>query len=364
MKKYEFNSILFVGPDFRNHRGGIGATLFIYNSNISKFQQSVSFRPLNNFFKVFVFILGLINFLKYLLLNLSIKIIHIHGSHGASVYRKYIYFFIGKYIFKKKIIYHIHSGTFDFHYVNGSYFYRKMCESLIRKSDSVFVLSQVWKKIIISLFSPQNIAIINNVIENNNYLKDYSKRKEKIHILFLGRIGPNKGIYDLLQTIYLNKSKFKEYIQLYVGGDGEIEYLKNQINLLELSGCVEYIGWVADSKKNHFLEISDILILPSYNEGLPISILEAMSYGMPIIASNVGGIPEVVTNMWNGRIVTPGNIDQIYDAIEFYIKNPDKIANHGKNSLSKIQEFYPESVFPKLENIYKSILDPQSNDKH
>ena len=96
-------------------------------------------------------------------------------------------------------------------------------------------------------------------------------------------------------------------------------------------------------------------ILPSFNEGLPISILEAMSYGHPVISTPVGGIPEVVDG--NGILVTPGNADEIWAAMSRYIDNPSAIGQEGNISLINVRPYLPDSVMEQLRQIYLDILE-------
>ena len=132
-------------------------------------------------------------------------------------------------------------------------------------------------------------------------------------LLFLGLLGKNKGIYDLLECIRDHKVEFQGKLKLYIGGNGEIEHVKQLIKEYGIADIVIFEGWVSGDKKIELLNKSDAYILPSYKEGLPISILEAMSYGMPIISTPVGGIPEIVSNGENGYLVEPGNKEDIYN---------------------------------------------------
>ena len=137
----------------------------------------------------------------------------------------------------------------------------------------------------------------------------------------------------------------------YIGGNGETEKLVELINSYSLENIVEFIGWVSKDKKTEYFNKSDGYILPSYNEGLPISILEAMSYELPIISTNVGGIPEIVDSN-NGALIEPGNKKQLKEAIFFAINNPLEFRNRGKESAKRVSKHLPENVKNVLVNIY------------
>ena len=359
MSFYKFPKILFIGPDYRNHRGGIGATLSIYSKYINSFNLIVSYRPGNNLMKIKIAFRGFLFLIKVLLFD-KIQIVHIHGSHGASVYRKFLFFITSKYIFNKKVIYHIHSSSFDVYYNNGSMLYRYLCKKIIKSADMVIVLSNSWEAYLLSDFKTRKVSILNNVIEPTRNQKIYNYESKHLKILFLGRVGQRKGIFDILNVLSEFRDQLSGQIELFIGGDGDIDLLKKRIVEHKLSTFVHFVGWISDDKKEQYLAMADVLILPSYNEGLPISILEGMNYGLPIIASNVGGIPEVVYHMQNGYLIEKGDLNALYSAIRFYIDNREFLEIHGRESRKKIKEYYPEYVFPKLEMIYNNVLTQQS----
>src|SRR5690606_121092 len=136
---------------------------------------------------------------------------------------------------------------------------------------------------------------------------------------------------------------------------GEVESLRNYIENENLSDIVEYVGWVDGQKKNDLLLQCNVLILPSYNEGLPISILEAMSYGKAIIATTVGGIPEIVSDNENGFLFTPGDKETLAFLIKKFTTDPELIKRLGDVSLKKVQPYLIDNVIKQLEVIYKSI---------
>lgn len=354
------NHILTIGPDYKNHRGGIGAILETYSSFFNPFHFISSFQPFNsNNRKVFFFLKQIRIFIKYLRRNKQIQIVHIHSSKNGSFYRKFIVFLIAKIKYKKKIIYHIHSGQFDLFYKNSNWLIRRLIKYIVQKSDVLICLSNYWKTFFKTNFHIKNIAIINNVVISPKLIGKKNNLTNTIkNVLFLGRIGDNKGIFDVIQAIIKNKNIYNNKIKLHIGGDGDIKKLKKVIEENKLQNIVEYVGWVSDTEKDRLLLKSDIYILPSYAEGLPISILEAMNYGIPIISTNVGGIPEIVKHQYNGILFQPGDIDAIENALQFFINQPQKIEEYGRNSLELIQPYLPNTVIEQLVQCYQSILTP------
>ena len=352
------DQVLFVGPDFKNHRGGIGAVLESYNSFLDPFNFIPSYQPFkNNKSKIGYFFKQVKLFNKILKGNAAIKIVHIHGSHRASFYRKLVLFLLAKVKYKKKVIYHVHSSSFDIFYKNSNPIQKWLIKKMVSSVDLVVCLSPSWKKFFETNFNCNKIQIINNVVlppMNWNGIEE--RGTGPIRLLFLGRIGQRKGVYDLVDVFERNKDKYLGKVKLFLGGDGEIELLQNLIKQKGLGDLIEYVGWVTAEKKADLLSSSDVYILPSYNEGLPISILEAMSFGLPVIATNIGGIPEVVKDGYNGFVIEPGDHLAIEAAIQYFIFNNKAILAFGMNSLEMIAPYYPDNVSDQLLDCYQSLL--------
>jgi glycosyltransferase involved in cell wall biosynthesis len=349
------SKILSIGPDYHNHRGGVGAVIAVYSQYYEIFNFIATYKVGSIFYKSIIFFLSTFKLAYVLFFNRHIKIIHIHGASYGSFYRKFIVFFISKYIFGKKVIYHIHGGGFPVFYGKSDSLSRRFIRTFIAKADLVICLSQSWNNYFKSNFKTKKLVVLSNVIDYPDKTVDDAK-KTITTFLFFGLVCKEKGIFDLVEVIGKNKDKYRNLIKLKIGGNGEIQYLKELINKHQIEDIVEYIGWVVSEEKKKVLKGADVFILPSYNEGVPISILEAMSYGKPIIASNVGGIPEIVIMNKNGLLIDPGKPDQIEQAINTLLENPELVKEFGENSEKMVQKHLPHSVIKELEDNYKSIL--------
>lgn len=181
------------------------------------------------------------------------------------------------------------------------------------------------------------------------------RNTSKLKLLYLGIIGQRKGVYDLLNVLSQDAEYYRHHLQLHIGGNCEEEKIKSYIVNNGIGDFVTFEGFVKGERKIDDLNWADIFILPSYNEGLPIAVLEAMSYGMPIISTNVGGIPEVVKTGINGILIEPGDLNAIKNSIDYYIKNRSQILVHGEGSLILVKPFLPEVVFESLNEIYQNL---------
>ena len=344
----EAKNILTIGIDYRVVRGGVAAVENVYSTFYQPFNHVTTTVTNGQVKKLLVLCKAILQFLYWMLFHPEIKIVHVQGSVGASFWRKAIFIYIAKF-FHKKVVWHMHAGRFAVFYQQHRYAVRKV----VNKSDVIIALSEYWKEYFKNEFPTKRVEIIKNVISAPRVHK---QQTGYFTLLFLGLLGKNKGIYDLLECIRDHKVEFQGKLKLYIGGNGEIEHVKQLIKEYGIADIVIFEGWVSGDKKIELLNKSDAYILPSYKEGLPISILEAMSYGMPIISTPVGGIPEIVSNGENGYLVEPGNKEDIYKAIMSLLNDADLRNRMGRISLSRVGEHLPEYVEKQLETLYDSLL--------
>ena len=296
----------------------------------------------------------MLELLVRLIVDSDIKIVHIHGASYGSFYRKYLLFVLVQRLFRKKIIYHVHGGGFRDFYLCASRFIQNRIRYVIQSADVVICLSEKWKQFFSSTFKANRVEIVNNmVIPPENFTK--IKSENKFQLLFLGLIGSNKGIFDLLKVIAKNRKDFEDKIILKVAGNGRTNLLLECIKKWKIEKMVHFEGWADEAKKVELFRSSDAYILPSYKEGLPLSILEAMSYGLPIISTQVGGIPDLIHEYKNGLLIEPGNQKQIKKSILKLKNNKKLLKTFSQRSTKGVVDFYPENVLKTLFSIYHEL---------
>ncbi|GAA0872762.1 hypothetical protein GCM10009117_19090 [Gangjinia marincola] len=354
MVKQDFDKVVFIGPNYHRRRGGIASVLKTYATFIGKdFNFFSSALVQNKHINFLLLPFRLFHFLIYLICYYRrIAIIHIHGASYGSFYRKYMFFLIVK-LLRKKVVYHIHGGKYPIFYQNSGFLVKNAVSHMINSCHGLIVLSQEWKEYFEKEFSNQNIYILNNpIIRGTPRPKNFDQKK---NLLFLGTINQDKGIFDLIRAIALLENEIKEDIQLIIGGRGEEKKLLQEIEELGVSKIVSFKGWINHMQKSDLYQKSHIMILPSYHEGLPISLLEAMNYELPLIATQIGGIPQILKPSFNGIFIRPGDVHAIKEAILSYVKTPKKIIDHGHNSKQLVEPYYVENVLNKLNKIYSKI---------
>lgn len=348
MKKFE---ILIIGP---KAQGGISSVLDFYkevgvidNSNISFL---ASYKSGNIFIMFFILACFLIKYFWILLTNKNLKLVHIHSASKGSFYRKYFVFKLAK-LFRKKVIYHIHCPVFGEIYDESPNFIKRRIEEVLDNSDLIIVLSQYGKTEVSRICNNKNIKILYNPCIIKNFTKIAT---EKINVLFMGRIGKRKGIYDIIESAKLITNPD---IKINLYGDGELKKFENLIKENNLEDKVSLYGWISDDKKDEAYRSADIYVLPSYEEALPMSVLEAMSYELPVISTPVGGTPEAIEDNVNGFLIQPGDYNALAQKINLLSEDKELREKMGQESLRIAKEKFDINVIIKqLREIYDELL--------
>jgi len=346
--------VLHIGPSFSGKRGGgMEAVLKIYSANLSPFRFLPSYTYGNILYKAWFTFIFFIRFIKTLIVDREIRAIHVHAASDSSFVRKSIAVIIAK-VFRKRIILHMHGGEFSSFYKKAGII-KPYLRFIIRRSDILICLSKQWIEYYSGFLPASKLRILNNPVVTIEHSL-VNKKTGKVCFLFLGLIVERKGIYDLLKAISLLDKDVRDKMHLEIGGDGEREKLQQMISDLNISESVTFRGWVDGVLKEELFSKANVYILPSHFEGLPVSILEAMSQGMPVIATSVGGIPEIVIDGKNGYLVNVGDIEAIRESMTKLIVQPMLLESMGKESEILVRPYQDKAVFPALQEIYSTVL--------
>jgi glycosyltransferase involved in cell wall biosynthesis len=171
-------------------------------------------------------------------------------------------------------------------------------------------------------------------------------------ILMLGRLGRRKGTHDLLRAFSI-VAKRDVSSRLVCAGDGDIEGAEALARDLGIEPRVEFPGWISAEQAREQLQRATIFVLPSYAEGLPMAILEAMSYGLPVITTPVGGVPAVVSHGQTGLLVNAGAVESLASAISDLLSDASARARLGRAARAIVsREYSLEAVLRRLRRIY------------
>ena len=286
----------------------------------------------------------------FMLLFKSINIVHIHGGMRNSFIRKSYFLVIGK-LFRRNIIYHMHSAMIRENIDQCGLYKRRMITHFFNKYDAIIAISEYWKKII-QIYTKKDICVIYNPIKLRTTTLSKTT-SSPMRILTLGELGKRKGTENIIKVAASLKD---EDIIFIIGGNGNIEYFKSLATEYNVADKVFFKGWVSGANKDDLLCNADIYFLPSYFEGLPMSILEAMSYGLPVISTNVGGIPELIIHEFNGMVHRPDDFDGFKKSILELKNSPALMRQMEKNNLQIIRQFDIDEISEKLDDLYGKFV--------
>lgn len=358
----EFNNpinVLMVGSDL-SVKGGMTSVVKSFlkydYSMINIKYIATHIENVSVFCKILFFIKALFLVICNLIFN-NISIVHIHLSERGSFFRKFTIFIFSK-IFRKRVIIHMHGADFKEFYNNNNKFLKSKIRYMLLKADKVIVLGDSWNKFVKNIDHSINTCILRNSVDYPSEVVKYDGIN--INILFLAVLIKRKGIFDLISAAYRikNDKELKKYnIKFIVAGSGDDEEeVKELIKRKGLNNYFVLKGWVSGLKKIDIIKSCQLMVLPSYNEGLPVSLLEAMSYGMPVISTRVGSIEDLVINEVNGILIEPGDVECLYDSIKSLIIDKNKWEKFSSNSKEEISKNYnSKSYFNEMEQMYLKL---------
>jgi glycosyltransferase involved in cell wall biosynthesis len=303
--------------------------------------------------KIRILLRALATFFSLLIMG-RIGLMHVHMSSRASFWRKCL-FVLPAFALRVPTIIHLHGSEF-------AVFYEKECNSLSKRfvrfvfnsASRIVVLSSAWQEWVSGMCTNPKVEAVYNPVLVPEQPSPWSARSNG-EVLFLGRLGKRKGSYDLVDAaaqLHASNDQFR----LLMGGDGDVKEISARATSLGMGDNVKLLGWVRGLDKEQYLSSARIYVLPSYHEGLPMSVLEAMAAGLPVISTPIGGIPEAVSDGVEGFLVPPGDIEMLADRLERLLNDDELAKRMGAAARDKVvTTFSADAVLPRVEQIYNEL---------
>ncbi|MDO4340588.1 MAG: glycosyltransferase [Eubacteriales bacterium] len=354
--KEEKIKVLMCGSDVANTKGGIVSVINNYLDRSVWEDVDIRYvathRDGSGIQKLKLYRKGLKEIKKILEAG-EADIVHLHMSERGSIYRKTkIAALCNKY--GVPVIIHHHGANFFESVYSMKARDRDRLQEVLETVSMNLVLNKDFMRNLRRIAPGANISVLHNGVK----VSPVTPVEEKIYITTMGRLGQRKGTYDLINAIEALDGELKEEIQFCLCGDGETEKAEDLIRQKGLQKRIAHVGWVSGEEKQRLLQKTLVHILPSYNEGLPMSILETMGMGIPNIATNINGIPEIIRSGENGILIEPGEQRQLEDAICEMINNPEVYSSYSRKALQTIQEEFTVDIhIKKLAKLYKRIAE-------
>jgi glycosyltransferase involved in cell wall biosynthesis len=308
----------------------------------------VTHRGRSKFEDIFLFVWSFVKLFFYLSI-FKVKIVHVHMSFNGSFWRKYFFYKLSN-RFSVPFVLHLHGSEFK-DYVNKSSKHRlAKIKELFRRSSAVMVLSPGWKNYVDGQFGCDATVIENYVDVTSENLSRHADRKD---IVFVGAFIKRKGILELIETFASSKLD----CNLHLCGDGPLMATARQlVKDLNIEDQVVFHGWVGFDQKISVFKGCRLFVLPSYNEGLPLTIIEALACSCVVVSTNVGAIPEVISHGINGFIFDAGDFKQLSILLSSTYSDTamlDQVSSSGLYEYNK--RFRSEVVIPQIKAVYMRL---------
>jgi len=291
------------------------------------------------------------------------QIVHIATAFGWSFIKHSFCVLIAK-AAGCRVLLHPHC-SFAVMYSNHSSIWKFIFRFLIRFPDAVLILSSEWMQLR-EICPACKTYLLHNAIDLRPYLPLANDRITQPHtssptqILFLGHIGKAKGSFVLVETARILKKKGEVFFIHLVGSEltkGEIVYLQKVIEENQMEEVIQIHPPAFEEQKFEFFRQADVFVYPSFHEGIPMAVIEAMACGLPVVATRVGGLPDLIQEDVNGFLVPPGRPDALADKIALLIRDVPLRQKMQRESYRLAQnQFEIEQHVEKLVRIYRTLL--------
>lgn len=356
------SKVVMIGTHY-NTMGGISSVVGVYRaaglfdrcqiSYIATHRDGTAVQKLSILVQAWLrFMIGLLCF--------RWQIVHVHVSSRASFWRKTL-FVLPAFAFGRAVVLHLHGAEFKIFFGEECSDWQKaVVRHVFRRSRCVIVLSPSWKAWVETHCPNRDVRVVFNPVLFREHATKPDNSYAARRILFLGRLGKRKGAYDLVDALAALKRDGLDATVL-MGGDGEVDQVREYANRAGVGEQVQFLGWVRGADKQRHLDDATVYALPSYNEGLPMGVLEAMEAGLPVVSTPVGGIPDAVTPSVEGALVQPGDVPALAEALKQLLSQPELARQQGLAARAKIRGHFSHlAVEPQLKSVYEDVLRGRS----
>lgn len=295
-------------------------------------------------------------FISYIFVLPQYDLVHFHVGEVPSALRKCPFMWYAK-LWRRKTIVHFHTFTPE---GTVQSWRRKVYNYLFCSADRVVVLSEFWRQFVEKEFPGAKATIIYNpcTAEVKHVELESCVKPSNVHsILYAGTLSERKGYADLMRAFASIAKKYPSWRLLFAGNDvtGNAAAL---VKGLGIDSQVELLGWVSGDAKDRSFKGAEVFCLPSYAEGFPMGVLDAWAYGLPVITTPVGGIPDVAIDGKNMLLFNPGDIEGLANCLERIITDEDLRKSIAKESINfAVTTFNIDTINRNVGLLYEELLE-------
>jgi glycosyltransferase involved in cell wall biosynthesis len=254
----------------------------------------------------------------------------------------------------RPLVLHAHGGYFDQFHRRLPAVLRHTVDGILQRADVLITLSSRWRDFYVNEceVSPSHVTVLPNPVHWTPDVPNRSGRSV-VQFLFLGRMCQKKGTYDLVNAFAALPDAVRARARLTLAGDGDVEAIRK---LAEPFGeQMRVLPWIDSSERERLLAQSDVFVLPSYHEGVPMALLEAMAAGLPAIVTPVGGIPDVLRTGVEGLMVEPARVTELSAAMARLVNQEGERIAYGRRAHERARSYDVHGYARSLAEIYQRI---------
>ncbi len=294
----------------------------------------------------------------FILLKKRPDLVHFAGATFWPFWEYTVYILTCR-LFRIRTIYHWHANFHEFTTKIGP-ISKSIMKRVLNQVDRQIVLSKLDQNSISSYVPKKRIHVLPNGVGSSFIAqfcdRSFNPKKEQMPILFFGGSEPmRKGIFDILKALAIVVRKDKNIQLILTGRDDVVDAIQQACNS-SIEDHISCQGYISSEQMVELYKSATMLLLPSYEEGLPYVILEAMAAGLPVISTYIGGIPDVIDESVNGFLIEPGNYKALAQKILFLIQDESLRERIGRTNREKVMRHYSEEIIVrKLDAIYDTL---------
>ena len=284
--------VLIATPYGRYGKGGIDRMMDVIREQVRRHpDSSIELKFLTTrgtgpvVLSLFTYFIPSIVSLIYLSLTWRVDVLHVNIVQYGSTLRKLFLCYIAR-LLNIPYVLHLHGSRYRQYWDSVSPFLSQRIRNAFSKAASVLVLGRIWSDYIASQAPSAPITVLPNATFAPAEARVHRNNEQPVHILFLGQLGERKGVPDLIRA--LMRLDPAPAWRATLAGDGPAELYIKQISVAGLGDRVSLPGWAGPEEVERLLTNADILVLPSYNENLPLSVIEGMAHGLAVVTTPGG----------------------------------------------------------------------------
>lgn len=279
-------------------------------------------------------------------------VFHIHFASRGSTLRKML---LAQLVIRARrpLILHAHGGRFDTFHRALPPAVRRLVNRTLQQANLLITLSSQWRDFYIHEceLAPSQVVVLPNPVRVPARTPDRSGRSQ-VRFLHLGKLGKGKGSFDLVQAFLALPPELRERARLVMAGNGDLERVRQAA---AGESRIEVRPWIDATERDRLMSESDVFVLPTYAEGVPMSLLEAMAAGLPSITTPVGGIPDVFTQGAEGLMVKPGDVAQLTAAMAQLMGDEPLRLGSGRRAHERARGHDVHAYARRLADLYQRI---------